>query len=241
MLVIPAIDLKDGCCVRLRQGRMEDSDVFSDDPVAQARRWLEAGAERLHVVDLDGAVAGAPVHAALIRDIARACPELELQCGGGVRDADAAGALLSSGVRYAILGSAALREPALVESLQQRWPGRIMVGLDARDGKLATDGWTATSDTDALSLAQRLDGLGLAAFVHTDIARDGVMRGVNAAASCALARALATPVIASGGVNGLDDVIALRARAPDGLIGVITGRAIYAGALNLSHAIAAAR
>ena len=241
MLVIPAIDLKDGCCVRLRQGRMDDGDVFSTDPLAQARRWRVAGAERLHVVDLDGAVAGAPVHAALIGAIARECPELDVQCGGGLRTIESIGALLESGARYAILSSAALREPELVRSACRRWPGRIMVGLDAREGMLATDGWTRTSTTDAATLARRFEGWGLAALVHTDIARDGVMRGVNADASCALAESTSTPVIASGGVSGLADLVALRASAPAGLIGAILGRALYEGALDLAQAIAAAR
>ena len=241
MLVIPAIDLKDGRCVRLRQGRMDTAEIFSDDPIAQARRWLQAGAERLHVVDLDGAVAGAPVHAAQIAAIARACPELDLQCGGGLRDDDAIDALFSAGARYAILGSAALRDPEWVDGACRRWPGRIMVSLDARDGMLASDGWTRVSGTAAIDLARFFEGRGLAALVHTDIARDGAMRGVNAAASCALAQATATPVIASGGINGLDDLVALRRAAPSNLVGVVAGRALYEGALDLTAAIAAAR
>ena len=241
MLVIPAIDLQDGRCVRLRQGRMDSGQVFSADPVAQARRWLAAGAERLHIVDLDGAVAGAPAHARLIEKIAHACAGAEIQCGGGLRSDEAVDALLSTGVRYAILGSAAVRDPAWVRSLCQRWPGRIMVGLDARDGRLATDGWTQTSSADAGSVAGHFEGCGLAALVHTDISRDGVMRGVNAEASAALATATTTPVIASGGVNGLADLIALRSGAPPGLVGAIVGRALYEGALDLAAAIAAAR
>ncbi len=235
MLLIPAVDVKDGKCVRLRQGRRDDATVFSDDPVAMAERWVAAGARRLHIVDLNGAFAGRPVNGTVVRDMVAACPDdVPVQVGGGIRDLDTVAAYLEAGVRYAIIGTQAVREPALVAAACARFPGRIVVGLDAYDGKVAVEGWAEVSHFAAAELARRFQGDGVAAVVYTDIRRDGMMSGVNVAATAALARALTVPVIASGGVKDLDDVRALGAAAGDGILGAITGRAVYEGTLDFA-------
>ena len=240
MLVIPAIDIKGGRCVRLRQGRMDEETVFSNDPAGMAGRWLEQGAERLHIVDLDGAATGQPANAAAIEQIAARYPEVPIQVGGGIRSEDAVQAYLDSGVRYAVIGTRAVREPHFVRDLCLEFPGHIIAGLDARDGKVATDGWSKLSHHDAADLARDFEQAGVAAVVFTDIRRDGMLEGVNAEATAALARELAVPVIASGGVASLDDLRALRACEDDGIAGVIIGRALYEERVDLREALALA-
>ena len=234
MLLIPAIDLKDGKCVRLRQGRMEDNTVFSDDPVAMARRWVDAGARRLHLVDLDGAVAGKPRNAEAIRAIAEACPEAKIQVGGGIRDEDTIQEYLNVGVDYVIIGTKAVTAPHFVRDVGAEFPGHIIVGLDARDGKVAIDGWSKLSHHDVVDLAKKFEENGVEAIIYTDISRDGMMQGVNIEATSRLAQAIHIPVIASGGITNLEDIRALGTIAGDGAIGAITGRAIYEGTLDFA-------
>lgn len=235
MLLIPAIDLKEGKCVRLRQGKMEDSTVFSDDPVAMAGRWVEAGARRLHIVDLDGAFAGKPVNAGVIHDIAEAYPDLPIQVGGGIRDEDTVQAYLNAGVQYCIIGTKAVSAPHFVSDMCLEFPGHIMVGLDAKDGKVAIDGWSKLSHHDVIDLAQHFEKDGVEAIIFTDIGRDGMMTGVNLESTVALARAITIPVIASGGITNLDDVRELAKLADEGIGGAITGRAIYEGTLDFAE------
>ena len=232
MLIIPAIDLKDGQCVRLRQGLMEDSTVFSDDPVAVAARWVEAGCRRLHLVDLNGAFAGEPVNGAVVTAIARAWPELPIQIGGGIRTLDTIEHYLRAGVSFVIIGTKAVKEPAFVAEACRAFPGRIIVGLDAKDGRVATDGWAEVSALLATDLARRFERDGVSAIVYTDIARDGMMQGVNVESTVAMARASSIPVIASGGITDLDDIRALAKVSGEGIMGAITGRAIYEGTLD---------
>jgi phosphoribosylformimino-5-aminoimidazole carboxamide ribotide isomerase len=236
MLVIPAIDLKDGACVRLRQGLMEDSTVFSDDPLATARRWVQAGARRLHLVDLNGAFAGEPVNGDAVTRIAAAYPELPIQIGGGIRSLETIEFYLQAGVSFVILGTRAVKEPEFVAEACAAFPGKIMVGLDARDGLVATDGWAEVSEVQATDLARRFEGDGVSAIVYTDIARDGMMEGVNVEATVRMAQASTIPVIASGGITNLDDIRALAGRSGEGIVGAITGRAIYEGSLDLAEA-----
>ena len=236
MIVIPAIDLKDGLCVRLRQGRMEDNTVFSDDPVTTAGRWVEAGTKRLHIVDLNGAFAGRPVNAEVIHQIAKAYPDLEIQVGGGIRDLDTIQAYLDVGVDFAIIGTQAVKKPEFVTEACQAFAGHIIVGLDAKDGKVATDGWAEVSDHNALDLAKRFEGDGVSAIVYTDISRDGMMQGLNLSATAALAAAITIPVIASGGVTNMADIEALCAAQEPGIIGAISGRALYEGDLDFATA-----
>lgn len=234
MLLIPAIDLKDGKCVRLRQGNMEDETVFSDDPLAMAQRWVDAGARRLHIVDLNGAVSGKPVNAGVIREIAEAHPDLPIQVGGGIRDEDTVENYLEAGVQYVIIGTKAVTAPHFVNDLCLEFPGHIIVGLDAKGGKLAIDGWSKLSNHDVIDMAQHFERDGVAAIVYTDIGRDGMMQGVNVEATVALAREITIPVIASGGITNLDDIRALCEVAEDGIMGAITGRAIYEGTLDFA-------
>lgn len=236
MLVIPAIDLKDGKCVRLRQGRMEDDTVFSDDPLAVAERWVQAGARRLHIVDLNGAFVGKPVNAAIIREIVRAYPDLPVQVGGGIRDDDTIQTYLDAGVRYVILGTKAINTPHFVGDVCREFPGHIIVGLDAKNGKVAIDGWSKLSHHDVIDIAQRFEKDGVEAIIYTDISRDGMMGGVNIEATVTLARAVSIPIIASGGISRLEDIMALCAVADEGITGVITGRALYEGTLDLAAA-----
>lgn len=236
MLIIPAIDLKDGECVRLRQGEMDDSTVFSDDPVATARRWVEAGCRRLHLVDLNGAFAGKPVNADAVTAIARAFPELPIQIGGGIRSLDTIQYYVDAGVSFAIIGTQAVREPAFVTEACRGFPGRIIVGLDARDGRVATDGWAEVSSILATDLARRFADEGVSAIVYTDIARDGMMQGVNVEATVDMAVAGQIPVIASGGITNMGDIRRLTAVRNQGIMGAITGRAIYEGTLDLAEA-----
>ena len=234
MLLIPAIDLKDGKCVRLRQGRMEDDTVFSDDPVSMAARWVGEGARRLHLVDLNGAFAGRPVNADAIRAIAAANPELPIQVGGGIRDLETVKAYLEAGVSYCIIGTQAVREPEFVERACEAFPGHIIVGIDASNGKVAVEGWAEVSDIEAVDLARRFEDAGVSAIVYTDISRDGMMQGVNTEATAALAGAIDIPVIASGGITNLDDIRRLLEVTDAGITGAITGRAIYEGTLDFA-------
>ena len=236
MLLIPAIDLKDGKCVRLRQGRMEDETVFGDDPVAVAQRWVEAGARRLHMVDLNGAFAGEPVNAAVIRSVAEAFPDLPIQVGGGIRDEETVQAYLDAGVQYTIIGTRAVSAPHFVNDLCAEFPGHIIVGLDAKDGKVAIDGWSKLSHHSVIDMAQRFEDDGVEAIVFTDIGRDGMMSGVNVESTVGLAQAIRIPVIASGGISAIDDIRALCKVADEGIMGAITGRAIYEGSLDLAEA-----
>ena len=236
MLLIPAIDLKDGKCVRLRQGRMDDSTIFSDDPVAMAGRWVEAGARRLHLVDLNGAFAGQPVNAQVIRRIAQTFPELPIQVGGGIRDEQAVDAYLDAGVQFVIIGTKAVQEPHFINNLCLEYPGHIIVGLDAKDGRVAVNGWSKLSKHNVIDLAQVFERNGVEAIVYTDISRDGMMQGVNVEATLRLAQAISIPVIASGGVSTLDDLRALCAVEKEGIMGAIIGRALYDGAIDLAEA-----
>ena len=236
MLIIPAIDLKDGACVRLRQGLMEDSTVFSDDPVAMAGRWVEAGCRRLHLVDLNGAFAGEPVNGEVVTAIAAAHPTLPIQIGGGIRSLETIEHYVRAGVSYVIIGTKAVKEPEFVAEACWAFPGRVIVGLDAKDGLVATDGWAEVSTLRATELAQRFEADGVAAIVYTDIARDGMMQGVNVEATVAMAEASSIPVIASGGITNLDDIRALNSVADRGICGAITGRAIYEGTLDVAEA-----
>jgi len=236
MLLIPAIDLKDGKCVRLRQGRMEDDTVFSDNPVEMADRWVAAGARRLHLVDLNGAFAGEPVNGAAIRAIAAKYPELPIQIGGGIRNEATIQAYLDAGIGYAIIGTQAVKEPAFVARACKAFPGHIIVGLDAKEGMVAINGWAEVTDVQVTELAKRFEQDGVSAIVYTDIGRDGMMTGPNIEATRALAEAISIPVIASGGITNLDDLRALKAAEDAGvrIVGAITGRAIYEGTLDFA-------
>lgn len=236
MLIIPAIDLKDGQCVRLRQGLMDDSTVFSDDPVAMAAQWVEQGCRRLHLVDLNGAFEGKPVNGEVVAAIAKAYPELPIQIGGGIRSAAIIEAYLNAGVSYVIIGTKAVKEPSFVTEMCKAFPGHVIVGLDAKDGLVATDGWAEVSDVKATELAKRFEADGVESIVYTDIARDGMMQGVNVEQTLAMARASSIPVIASGGITNMDDIRALKAVADQGICGAITGRAIYEGTLKMGEA-----
>ncbi|MBN8559575.1 MULTISPECIES: 1-(5-phosphoribosyl)-5-[(5-phosphoribosylamino)methylideneamino]imidazole-4-carboxamide isomerase [Leptolyngbya] len=238
MEVIPAIDLLGGKCVRLYQGDYNQSQVFNDDPVAVARQWAAEGATRLHLVDLDGAKVGHPVNLDVIRSIVEAV-EIPVEVGGGLRDRDAVAALLSTGVRWAILGTVAVEQPDLVAQLCGEFPGQIIVGIDARNGKVATKGWLETSEVLATELAERMAQLGAAAIIYTDIHRDGTMQGPNLEALRDLAAIAAIPVIASGGVSSLTDLLSLLALEPQGVTGAIVGKAIYTGDVSLKEAVRA--
>ncbi len=236
MELIPAIDLKDGNCVRLRQGRMEDVTIYSEQPVEMARRWVEAGARRLHMVDLDGALSGEPRNASAVHEVCAAFPDLPVQIGGGIRDEDTVQTYLDAGVRYVIIGTRAVTAPHFVNDLCLEFPGHIIVGLDARDGKVAVDGWSKLSHHDAIDMARHLEQDGVEAIIFTDISRDGMMNGVNIDSTVEMARAINIPVIASGGITNLDDIRALCAVAEEGIQGAITGRAIYEGSLDFTAA-----
>ena len=238
MLLIPAIDIKNGKCVRLRQGNMVDETVYNHDPVAMAAKWVEIGAKRLHIIDLDGAVSGRPVNADIIHDIAEEHPDIEIQAGGGIRDEDTIQTYLDVGVNYVIIGTRAVTTPHFVSDICLEFPGHVIVGLDAKNGKLATNGWSKLSHHDVIDIAQRFEQDGVSAIIFTDIGRDGMMSRINIDTSVELARAVTIPVIASGGVKDLDDIKALCAVAAEGIAGAITGRAIYEGSLDLKEALA---
>ena len=236
MIIIPAIDLKDGACVRLRQGLMEDSTVFSDDPVAIAKQWVDQGAKRLHLVDLNGAFAGEPVNGGVVTEIAKAYPALPIQIGGGIRSLETIEHYLNAGVNYVIIGTKAVKEPEFVKQACDAFAGHIIVGLDAKDGFVATDGWAEVSEVKATDLAKRFASDGVESIVYTDIARDGMMQGVNVEATVAMAQASPIPVIASGGITNMDDIKALQSESDKGIMGAITGRAIYEGTLSVAQA-----
>lgn len=236
MVIIPAIDLKDGQCVRLRQGLMDDATVFGSNPVDFARQWVGEGCRRLHLVDLNGAFAGQPVNGEVVTEIAAAFPKLPIQIGGGIRTGDTIEHYLQAGVDFVIIGTRAVKEPAFVTEMCRQFSGHIIVGLDAKNGLLATDGWADVSTIKAVDLARQFASDGVAAIVYTDIARDGMMQGVNVDATVAMARASTIPVIASGGITDMDDIRALQAQAQQGIMGAITGRAIYEGSLNFREA-----
>ena len=236
MLIIPAIDLKDGACVRLKQGDMERSTVFSDDPVATAARWVDQGCRRLHLVDLNGAFAGKPVNADAVRDISKRYPKLPIQIGGGIRDEETIEYYLSAGVSYLIIGTKAVKDPAFVSAACKQFKDKIIVGIDAKAGWVATDGWADISEVKAVDLAKQFKASGVVAIVYTDIERDGMMQGVNIDATAELAREGGIPVIASGGVTNIEDVRKLIQVRDQGVFAAITGRAIYEGTLDLTQA-----
>ena len=236
MLIIPAIDLKDGHCVRLRQGEMDDATVYGSDPVEMAARWVAEGCRRLHLVDLNGAFEGKPMNGEAVSAIAKAYPNLPIQIGGGIRSLHTIEQYLDAGVNYVIIGTKAVKEPKFVAEACKAFPGSVIVGLDAKDGLVATDGWAEVSTLLATELAKRFEQDGVDSLVYTDIARDGMMQGVNIDATVAMAKASGLPVIASGGVTNMDDIRALQAVADAGILGAITGRAIYEGQLDLREA-----
>ena len=238
MLLIPAIDLKDGRCVRLRQGDLREETVFSEEPEKVARHWLEMGAERIHLVDLNGAVAGKPQNAAAVRAIVDAVgSEVPVQLGGGIRSLETIERYLDSGVSYVIIGTAAVKSPGFLHDACNAFPGQVIVGLDARDGKVATDGWSKLTKHEVVDLARKFEGYGIEGIIYTDIGRDGMLTGVNIEATVKLAQAVGVPVYASGGVNDLDDIDKLLAVESEGVQGVILGRSLYEGTLDFAAAL----
>ncbi len=242
MLIIPAIDLKDGRCVRLKQGDMASATVFSDDPVAMAKHWLAQGAKRLHIVDLNGAIAGKPKNEKVIRDVIKAVGEqLPIQIGGGIRDLDTIESYIDAGVHWVVIGTAAVKNPGFLSDACYAFPGHIIAGLDAKEGKVAVEGWSKLTGHDVVDLAKKFEEYGVEALIYTDIGRDGMMGGVNIEATLKLAQAIKTPIIASGGLNGIPDVqLICEKLVPEGIIGAIAGRALYEGKLDLKQAQAAA-
>ncbi|MEQ1439237.1 1-(5-phosphoribosyl)-5-[(5-phosphoribosylamino)methylideneamino]imidazole-4-carboxamide isomerase [Fontimonas sp. SYSU GA230001] len=240
MLLIPAIDLKGGQCVRLRQGRMDDVTVFSDDPVTVARRWADEGAERVHIVDLDGAVKGTPVNIEVVEAIAGAL-KIPVQVGGGIRDEETVQRYLNAGVQYVIIGTKAVNAPHFLHDLCLEFPRHIIVSLDAKDGRVALNGWAKLTGHDVIETAVHCERDGVEAIIYTDIAKDGMMQGFNVESTRALARALKTPVLASGGVSSLDDIRRLKELEADGVAGAVIGRALYQGDLDFKEAVKIAR
>src|SRR6185503_471630 len=242
MLIIPAIDLKDGRCVRLQQGKMDTATVFSDDPVAMARHWAAQGAKRLHVVDLNGAVAGRAKNEKGIREMIKAVGEqMAIELGGGIRDLDTIESYIDAGVGFVVIGTAAVKNPGFLSDACYAFPGHIIAGLDAKEGKVAVEGWSKMTGHDVIDLAKKFEEYGVEALIYTDIGRDGMMSGVNIEATFKLAQQLKTPIIASGGLNSLKDVETVCEKlVPEGIIGVIAGRALYEGKIELKKAQAAA-
>ncbi|MGE0312035.1 MAG: 1-(5-phosphoribosyl)-5-[(5-phosphoribosylamino)methylideneamino]imidazole-4-carboxamide isomerase [Lautropia sp.] len=239
MLLIPAIDLKDGRCVRLRQGNLDEETVFADDPAEVARRWLDLGAERIHLVDLNGAVAGKPRNESAVKAIVEAVgAEVPVQLGGGIRSLETIERYLDDGVGYVIIGTAAVKNPGFLHDACSAFPGQVIVGLDARDGKVATDGWSKLTRHDVIDLARKFEGYGVEGIIYTDIGRDGMLSGVNIEATVKLAKAVTVPVFASGGVTDLDDIDRLLAVEDEGVAGVILGRSLYEGTLDFAAALA---
>jgi phosphoribosylformimino-5-aminoimidazole carboxamide ribotide isomerase len=241
MLIIPAIDIKDGHCVRLKQGDMADATVFSEDPGAMAAHWKAQGAKRLHLVDLNGAVAGKPKNEGAIKQIVAALKdEIPIQLGGGIRDLDTIERYLDDGISYVIIGTAAVKNPGFLHDACGAFPGHIIVGLDAKDGKIATDGWSKLTKHDVIDMAKKFEDYGAEAIIYTDIGRDGMLSGVNIEATLKLAQAMQIPVIASGGLSSVQDIIELKKIEGEGVIGAIAGRAIYDGTLDFKAAVAEA-
>jgi phosphoribosylformimino-5-aminoimidazole carboxamide ribotide isomerase len=236
MIIIPAIDLKDGQCVRLRKGIMEDTTVFSNNPAEMASKWVAEGARRLHLVDLNGAFEGKPINADCVNEITKSFPNLPVQIGGGIRDLQTANAYIEAGISYLIIGTMAVTNPDFVEKLCDEFPNKIIVGLDANNGLVATDGWAKQTDIDVVELSKKYEQYGVNSIVYTDIARDGMMQGVNVEATANLAKKTSIPIIASGGITNLDDIAALLKNAHHGIMGAITGRAIYEGQLDFNDA-----
>jgi len=241
MLIIPAIDLKDGRCVRLQQGDMESATVFSDNPAAMAKHWAAQGARRLHIVDLNGAVAGKPKNEKVIREMISAVGDtLPIQLGGGIRDLDTIESYIDAGVGFVIIGTAAVKNPGFLHDACYAFPGHIIVGLDAKDGKVAVEGWSKMTGHDVVDLGKKFEDYGVEALVYTDIGRDGMLTGVNVEATLKLAQAIKIPIIASGGLNSVKDVQAVCKLVPEGIVGAIAGRALYEGKLDFKKAQAAA-
>ena len=236
MLLIPAIDIKNGKCVRLRQGNMNDETIYSENPLKIADRWIKEGAKHLHIVDLDGAVSGKPGNAHTIHSITEAHPDIIIQVGGGIRDEDTIQTYLDAGVNYVIIGTRAVTTPHFVSDVCLEFPNHIIVGLDTKDGKLATEGWSKLSNHDAVDMAQRFEEDGVVAIIFTDIGRDGMMSSVNISATLELCQHITIPVIASGGIKNMDDIKALCEIASEGVEGAITGRAIYEGTIDFRKA-----
>ena len=236
MILIPAIDIKSGRCVRLRQGDFSKETVFSNDPLAIAKKWIDQGAKRLHIVDLDGAVNGKPVNKNTITDIAKEFPDVSIQVGGGVRDEQTIESYLDIGVEFVIVGTRAVNEPQFVKNLCQKYKGHIMIGLDAKNGKIAIDGWSTFSKNDVVDFAKEFEDSGVVAIIYTDIARDGMLSGTNVEATAKLATAVSTPIIASGGIRDLEDIRNLLSVGESLISGAITGRAIYEGTLRFEEA-----
>ena len=242
MQIIPAIDIKDGNCVRLKQGEMQSATVFSEDPAAMAQHWLEQGAKRLHLVDLNGALAGKPKNEQAIREIVSVIgEEIPVQLGGGIRDLDTIERYLDDGISYVIIGTAAVKNPGFLHDACTAFPGHIIVGLDAREGKVATDGWSKLTGHDVVDLAKKFEDYGVEAVIYTDIGRDGMLTGVNVEGTVRLARELRIPVIASGGINSIECIQALAAYESEGVSGAIAGRALYEGKLDFIAALKAAK
>lgn len=236
MIIIPAIDIKDGKCVRLRQGRMDDETIFAENPVDMADRWIAAGARRIHIVDLDGATDGKPRIFPIVREITSKYPDIPVQVGGGIRDEDTVQEYLECGVQYVIIGTRAITAPHFVNDLCLEFPGHIIVGLDAKNGKVAIDGWSKLSHHDVIDMAQHFESDGVAAIVFTDITRDGMMQGLNVESTVELAAAIHIPVIASGGVTDKNDIERLCATDEEGIVGVVVGRSLYEGTIDLKEA-----
>jgi len=236
MIVIPAVDIKGGRCVRLKQGKMWEETVYADDPVRMAETWVAKGAERIHLVDLDGAVGGKRVNGEVIWRIAHSLP-VPVELGGGIRNLASIEFYLEAGVQWVILGTVACKDPNLVQEACRRFPGRVMLAIDARDGRVAVEGWTEETDRSAIELADSFDDQGIAAVIYTDIERDGMSVGPNLRATGELARFLKTPVIASGGISRLEDIRKVMSLSGQGVMGVITGRALYEGTLDLEEAV----
>jgi len=242
VLIIPAIDLKDGRCVRLQRGDMNTATVFGDDPVAMARHWAAQGARRLHIVDLNGAIAGRPKNEKVIREMIKSVGDaMPIQLGGGIRDLDTIESYIDAGVTYVVIGTAAVKNPGFLSDASYAFPGHIIAGLDAKDGKVAVEGWSKMTGHDVVDLAKKYEEFGVEALVYTDIGRDGMMTGVNIEATLKLAQAIKIPLIASGGLNSIKDVETVCQKlVPEGVIGAITGRALYEGKIDFKKAQAAA-
>lgn len=238
--LIPAIDLKDGRCVRLRQGDLADATIFSDQPAAMASQWIAQGARRLHVVDLNGAVAGRPKNEPALREIIKAAGDIPVQVGGGIRDLETIERMLDDGVSYAVIGTAAVKNPGLLKDACAAFMGHIIVSIDAKDGRVATDGWSKLSGHEVVDLARKFEDDGVEAILYTDIGRDGMLTGVNLEATVRLAQSVRIPIIASGGVAGIEDIKQLCAVEPEGVMGAILGRALYEGRLDFAQALSLA-